>query len=802
MRKIFYFIFFLQSALFTQAQVLTIKDKETHQSLEHVSIYSENLQISNSTDANGCVDISDFKRIDSIHIELIGYRSYVYSYKQLQELQFILFMEKKAIVMNQVIVSASKWQQETGDVPQRVVAMRLSKMRMQNPQTTADLLGYSNEVFIQKSQLGGGSPMIRGFATNRILISIDGVRMNTAIFRSGNLQNVISLDPFALEKTEVVFGPGSTIYGSDAIGGVMCFYTLKPRFSSGENTVITGSAVIRTSSADFEKTAHTDINIGLKKWAFITSLTYTNYNDLSMGSKGPDDYLQKHYVKFIDGQDTVVDNPDPKRQIFTGYNQWSGMQKIRFKPNQKWDFTLSSHFSESSNIPRYDRLIQPNTNHLKNAEWYYGPQKWHMNNVDLYYAGGNSLFTNGRLILTYQFFKESRHDRKFAEFRRQHRVETVDVFSANLDFKKTFNQKQRLFYGAELVFNSVGSKAEIEHIETGELNPTSTRYPDGSTWNSCAAYLNYQYHATDRFSLHSGLRYNQITMESEFDTTFFPFPFTSAQVNTGALSGSIGMIYGHPDDFELKLNLSTGFRAPNIDDIGKVFDSEPGSVIVPNPDITSEYAYNIDIGMVKNVNNIVKYDFTGYYTFLDDALARRNFVLNGQDSIMYDGTLSQVLAIQNAAKAYVWGIQTGIEIKLPLDVSIASWFNYQYGEEENEDGSRIPLRHVAPWFGVTHLMYEHYQFKFDFYSVYNGPFTYDDLAPSEKNKSYLYALDKNGNPYAPGWYTLNIKFRYQLSDFLTVSAGVENITDQRYRPYSSGIAAPGINFMGNLRFVF
>lgn len=783
-------------------QILSIKDKETQQPLEHVSVYSNDLQIYNSTDANGQVDISAFKGIESIRFELIGYQYYVFSYEQLKEMKFQLLMEKKAIIMNEIVISASRWQQETKNIPYKVIAVRPSKIRMHNPQTTADLLSYSDEVFIQKSQLGGGSPMIRGFATNRVLISVDGVRMNTAIFRSGNLQNVISLDPFSLEKNEIVFGPGSTIYGSDAIGGVMSFYTLTPRFSSGKHVKTIGSAVLRTSSANFEKTGHVDINIGLKKWAFLTSLTFTDYDHLYMGSNGPEDYLRKYYVKRFNNQDTVVRNPDPLKQIPTGYKQLNVMQKIRYKPDQNLDLIYGFHLSETSNIPRYDRLIEPKNEQLKNAQWYYGPQKWHMNNLDINYMKENHFFTDCHFILAYQYFEESRHDRKINNPVFRHRVETVDIVIANLDFNKIFNQDHRIFYGAEMVLNKVGSEAETEHIETGEVKPTGTRYPDGSTWNSYAAYLNYLYNTTDKITLHSGIRYNQITMESAFDTIFYPFPFTSAEMNTGALSGSVGMIYRPETDLEFKLNVSTGFRAPNVDDMGKVFDSEPGSVIVPNPDLSSEYAYNIDLSMVKIYRDLIKYDFTAYYTILDNAMVRRNYTVGGQDSIMYDGTLSRVQAIQNAAKAYVWGMEAGIEVKLPWEISIVSRFNYQHGEEENEKGSRTPLRHAAPWFGATHLNYSHENFYLDFYGVYNGTFTYNDLAPSEQNKPHLYAEDRNGNPYSPGWYTLNIKIRYTFSELLTFSAGIENITDQRYRPYSSGIAGPGRNFIGKIRVDF
>ena len=131
--------------------------------------------------------------------------------------------------------------------------MDIQDVQFQNPQTTADLLSNSGEVFIQKSQQGGGSPMIRGFATNRVLIAVDEVRMNNAIFRSGNLQNVISIDPFAVENTEVLFGPGSVIYGSDAIGGVMSFTTLAPKFSDSSKVLISG-CLLYTSPSPRDRT--------------------------------------------------------------------------------------------------------------------------------------------------------------------------------------------------------------------------------------------------------------------------------------------------------------------------------------------------------------------------------------------------------------------------------------------------------------------------------------------------------------------------------------------------------------------
>ena len=142
------------------------------------------------------------------------------------------------MLIDEIVVAANRWEQEKKQTPNRILTIRPSDLQFYNPQTAADMLGQTGQVFVQKSQLGGGSPMIRGFAANSVLIVVDGVRMNNAIFRSGNLQNVISVDPFNLDNTEILFGPGSVMYGSDALGGVMHFRTKSPGFVDQKKAVV------------------------------------------------------------------------------------------------------------------------------------------------------------------------------------------------------------------------------------------------------------------------------------------------------------------------------------------------------------------------------------------------------------------------------------------------------------------------------------------------------------------------------------------------------------------------------------
>lgn len=801
MRNILLLCMFLGSPFMVYSQTITVKDAKTAEPIEMVTIVSEELQEFISTDQYGTADISALVGAQVIQIQRLGYQLKILSYEELKSSNFEILLQPNNFNLNEVIVSATRWRQNTGDIPSKVISISPKEVELQNPQTAADLLGVSGKVYIQKSQQGGGSPMIRGFATNRLLYTVDGVRMNNAIFRGGNIQNVISLDPFATENTEVVFGPGSVIYGSDAIGGVMSFQTLSAELSDSGSTKISGKVNSRFSSANNEKTIHADIKYGWKKWAFVTSASRWDYDHLRQGSNGPDDYLKSYHVERIEGEDRVVEQDDSLIQNPTAYTQKNLMQKVRFQPNQYWDFQYGFHYSETSDYGRYDRLNRVINDEPRYAEWKYGPQKWMMNNLNSTHSKETRAFDQLSIRLAHQQFEESRIDRNFRSEIRRIRAEKVDAYSANIDFIKKFGEKSTAFYGAEYISNNVESNGKQENILTGDFAKSPSRYPQ-STWSSMAVYANYEFKPSDKFTLQSGIRYNHFLLDAEFDTTFYSFPFTQANVNNGALTVSLGLVYHPSDSWSVNANFGTAFRAPNVDDVGKIFDSEPGAVVIPNPNLTSEYAYNWDIGVAKIFNDFLKVDFTAYYTILNNAMVRRNSQLNGQDSIIFDGERSQVQSIQNAAIANVYGVQAGMEIKFPGGINLSSDLNYQIGEEELDDGSVSPSRHAPPLFGTTRLNFKSGDWNVQLYANYQTERQHSELAVEERRKTEIYAFDKNGNTYAPAWYTLNFKMSYQLWEDFGLNVGVENITDQRYRPYSSGMSAPGRNFIISLNLKF
>ena len=119
-----------------------------------------------------------------------------------------------------------------------------------------------------------------------------------------------------------------------------------------------------------------------------------------------------------------------------------------------------------------------------------------------------------------------------------------------------------------------------------------------------------------------------------------------------------------------------------------------------------------------------------------------------------------------------------------------------------DNGTKSPSRHAAPFFGIGRLGYSNSKLDLQLNAQFSDEVSYEDLAEEERGKPEIYAVDGNGNPYSPSWYTLNLKSMYKMTENFTVTAGLENITDQRYRPYSSGIVAPGKNFILALRAKF
>ena len=785
------------------SQNLTIID-ENNKPVTGASIFSD-LSNYETTDKNGNVSLDKFSRFDTLTIKQYGFKEEKLLKSKLKNTLILLYDNE---LLDEVVISASKFSQKFREVPKKVTQINRSMIEFTNPMTSADLLERGGYVYIQKSQLGGGSPMIRGLSTNRLVLSVDGVRLNNAIFRSGNIHNVISISPMNIENTEVIMGSASVLYGSDAIGGVMNFYTKKAKLSNDLNPNIQININSRYSSASNEKMYHIDFNYGLEKIAFLSSFSKSDFDDLTMGIHGPSEYLRPNYVtQNSAGDDVLVTNSKPRIQRNSGYSQTNFIQKVLYELNENLSIDIGIHFSKTGNIPRYDRLIRTNENEgLYYSEWYYGPQEWLLINSQLTYIPKETKFYDElKFGSSFQKFSESRNSRKFSDGFLKSREEELDIFSLNLDFFKKISENSNITYGLEIIENQLGSLAKSVNISDLSETPISTRYPDNSSLNSLGLYINYKTKIIEDVFFQSGVRYSLIELKSDLsqNNIYYDFMYENISLENGAFVGGIGLSWVRNIYNNWKFNINTAFRSPNIDDLAKVFDSEPGSVVVPNPDLKPERSFGLEFGGYFRTKNNIELDFSSYVTYLYDSFIRENFTLsNGVSEIIYDGELSQIQALQNSSKSFIYGIEFGINMFLNKSFRVKSQHNLIAGYELDDLPFGMPVRHIPPNYGNFHLIYNNGDFTIDTYLNYNSKISFNNLAESERAKPYMYALDENGNPYSPSWMTFNVRSKYSFSKMLNINFTVENITNKLYRPYSSGISAPGLNFIFSLSYAY
>ena len=791
MRHIFKFVFLLLYSSFSAfSQHILILNDANSRPISDVFVYHENKEDVAYTDEKGLADISSFpKGIVFLQHPSYHQQSVVYAEGDLN-----VFLKEKIVTFNEVVISANKWEQEEDNISRQIMSVDRKTIQFQNPQTSADLLAGTGQIFVQKSQLGGGSPKIRGFAANSVLLVVDGVRMNNAIFRSGNLQNIINIDPNALESSEVIFGPGSVIYGSDALGGVMDFHTVNPVLSSDSIADISANALARYSTAANERTGHLDFSLSKERFTFYHSTTFTYFDDLRAGSnrrgKYEGQFERRFYVERIDRTDQLVRNDDVNLQRFSGYDLFNTISKARFRVNKNLDVSYGFYFSTTSDIPRYDNLtetIRQNTDSLQAAEWYYGPQMWQMHKLALNYQKKNNLFDQARLTMAYQQFEESRNDRRFGDDRLRTRTEKVDMYSLAFDFDKTF-ERSNLYYGFDFYHNDITSKAFRRNIETEEITGTASRYPDGgSNYTSFAAYGNYVYELTDQVTFNSGVRYNNIRLKGRTtDANAAALGASDIDINNAAVNGSVGFAINLDESNKISVNASSGFRSPNVDDVGKIFDLGDG-LAVPNPNLKPEYTLSSELAYQHRTEWSL-FRIVGFHSRLFNAIVDGGFTLNGRNTAIIEGDTLSVFAKVNTGSAEIYGASLIYTAEIASNWAISKTISYTGGRDISNDE---PLRHATPVFGRASVTYRKKKLRTEFYVEYNSTRNRSNIPSAEIiRKPYLYTPEGS-----IGWYTLNLKANYQFNEHFNLNAGLENMMDTHYRPDSSGISAPGRNFI-------
>jgi len=809
---------------FSYAQEIIFKDINTGEPILNVAIYNKDTSKSTVSDINGKAIINNFNNQEIIFFSHISYKDFSIIKSKVKA---IVFLENDSDELSEVTLSVSKSKVKKSRVAEKIEILTKKDIQLLAPQTTADLLAATPGLRVQKSQGGGGSPVIRGFEANRVLLVMDNVRMNNAIYRSGHLQSAITVDPQSLDRTEVIFGPSSVIYGSDALGGIVHFYTRTPKINN--NSIFSGNSNTRYSSANNEFTQSFGGEFSFKNWASYTSFSIANFGDLRMGKNRNHGYEQWGLVPFYSDNsdiilnDTPVTNHKPHIQKNSGYNQFDILQKLNIKTTESSNIILNFQLSESTKIPRFDKLTELKNGTLKFAEWYYGPQKRIFFSPQYQFNPNYKWLNSGTITTAYQNVKESRIKRKYGKLERTHQEENIDVFSLNTDFKVSLSKNRDLSYGAEFTHNDVISKAYGELLLasgnqiTGVNGNTivQSRYPDGgSTYTTIAGYLNYRQDVNTKMTLNTGGRYTYTKLKATFiDQTYVILPETKLALDNSSFTANIGLTFRPTSLTRFNAVISSGFRSPNIDDVGKIREKN-GLLTVPNINLKPEYAYNGELGVTKffkNKRNQVS--INGFYTLLNKYISRTNFVVENDNSttdvntVMYDGEEVTTIANVNGGTAYIFGGTLDASFSPIKNINLKGNITYTKGKTNDTD-SYLPS--ISPLFSSIGVTYQKNKINTGLNWRYTAKKNAEEYSPrGEDNLSQSPLIDPDttvtDDEYyigTPSWNILNASFGFQVNKTLKLQLGLDNIFDIHYKEFASGISAPGRNFKTSVHLKF
>ncbi|MCH2225265.1 MAG: TonB-dependent receptor [Crocinitomicaceae bacterium] len=785
-------------------QTVTIKEGKFGKPIQEVYVYSQKNERGVISDSKGKVDLSQFGENELLSFKHVKFEDFRIKKSEIKN-GIVKLKEKENSLPTVYYDYPLRYNIDSEDEAGQIEQISRDIVKIENPATSADMLQNTGNVLVQKSQGGGGSPIIRGFEANKLLLVIDGVRMNNAIYRSGHLQNAITIDNSILDHTEIIYGPSSSLYGSDALGGVIHFHTRDPLINNKDSMYFDGSSYFRLNSNNRSMTGHFDFSTGKKKWALLSSITANQFGDIIMGENryfnaDPNFALHNEIAVQSNGLDTIVQNQDPLIQANSGYNQFDILQKFVYRSNSHLKYTLNFQYSTSSKVNRYDKLTEYKDGSLRFSEWYYGPQNRLFGQFKVDFSKNpnnpnNKWYHNGVFSAAYQRIDEDRISRFFNSAIREHQEEDVHVFSLNLDFNKILKRNRIIFYGLEVQHNLVHSTAFEENISSGFSIDAQTRYPNISNYLSSGLYVEHKQKFKNKATLTAGLRLSAIFANSNFnDNTFLQLPFEEVNLFAMAPSGNLGFVMRPNTLTNIKVLASSGFRAPNIDDYGKVFEKK-GVTVVPNDQLTPEFAIGGETSIQRKLlNEKINFGAVVYGTYLFNAMVQRDFTLNGQDSIFYAGENTKIQAIVNTDNAIVYGTSINMKINFSKLFSLNYSYNYTKGTDLT---ANTPLEHIPPQFGRINFTYSAKKLNTSLYSFYNFRKNLSDYTAGGDN------IDLTPNAEGtPPWWTLNYRFSYTFYDNLTVQAAIENILDVHYLQFSSGIASAGRNVMFSIKADF
>lgn len=786
------------SSLPLSAQTLRVIDNMTGKPLRQAAIFIPDHGRFLETNEQGQAIITGLKDNDSLIIYYPSYSTERIAVSQLPALNYTIALHKRGMkgnYSNKTRDSLSKFQYASF---QKTDAISTDSIRLLNPQTIGDALEQTGKIFIAQDYPSGERITLRGSSGNRVLIMVDGVRINNGINPGVRGSSFPAIHPEMIERADIFYGAGNVRYGSDALGGTVELTTKKANLSGGKTTIKTGDALLRFANANQEKAGGFSYLVSKKKFGSVSALYYSSFGEERIGSLRPSSQgkwgQNEFYTDRPGAADIIKANANPNLLHGTQYSDLHALQKFLFAADSNRVIGLNFQYARVSPVNRYSRLSEWDRDTPVYSLWQYGPSSHFIASMTGDIRLRSFLMDEIHLNFSSQFITQSFSVRHFGDSIRYSERDKIQASAITVHCIKNLSRKNQLEYGAETNLSTVFSSADADDIIHQKSLLTFSWYPDGgSNMNIFAFYLADKWNVSKKLTSTAGMRFSRVMLDADFnDTARLPIPMPTIRKRFSGINGNIGLAYFPSESWKISALFSSGFRAPDLNEIAKI-EPMASRVILPNIDLKPESTYNAEIRLEKAISGTFHIGVTGFYAFLKDPISPIPPTHYLDDGLIVYGRRMVVLMNANGKDAQIFGTEISAGWELSKNISISTSATYTSGRAANSAAAGMP-----PFYGQSAIRLNEGKFRGSFYAEYNGWKRLNDYNSSEY-ENLLYALSGKG---APPWYTLNFCGEYTLGQYVTIQAGIKNMLDMHYRPYSSGISAPGRNIYAALRGTF
>jgi iron complex outermembrane receptor protein/hemoglobin/transferrin/lactoferrin receptor protein len=730
------FMALLFTRSFSQPKSIEVVDKDSGSPLNAFSIGKENgLLISTS---GGQFPISQLIGME-VTIVADGYESKTIT---VSDTLSRIELERSAITLTEpVIITAKRFNEREGKLTDAVTTLTAPEIAQVSPRTTPELLMGSTGIWVQKTNHGGGSPIIRGLVGNQILLMVDGIRMNNATYRYGPNQYLATVDPMLIQSLEAVRGSGSVLYGSDALGGVINILSRKPFFSN-EKKSWAGHVGSVLMTDNMEKSIYGNVGFSSKRVGIYSATSFRDFGSLSAGGS----------------LGTLVP---------TAYSEWATDSKIQMKTFNSGVVTASFQHHQQNQVPRYDQVefggyeffnFDPQIRQL-------GYVRWNLNTPNKYLDGVQLTAALNRSVeRTVSQKKNTEEVRRLRDDIKTYSI-SAETYSRIADWWSAQS-------GVDFYYDGVSSDGHVESLTSGESVAVRGNYADGATSGQLSVFTS---HVLDvgKFNVSAGGRYTYVSLKVADDN------FGAVALSPSALVWNIGVSYAIVKNVLIHTSANSAFRAPNVDDVSRFGPVESTVFEIPSPSLRPEKAHTIEVGL-KGQSNVLRWGLWAYHTRLTDLIDRVPAQFQGLDS----AENRKVYQKYNVNEARVNGIEGSGDWLIRKNLKLSINATYTRGQNVSKQEA---MRRIPPFFGRISLNYtvtKAIWVRADYLLAGDQ----SRLAGGDRGDVRISSRLVNG--VAPGWSVLNLYTGYNHKH-LSVSLSALNLFDKGYRVYASGVDGIG-----------